>query len=76
VVTRALPNDCCGQKCFPSAVYHKGELAAIEAVNDKRCTSEERDRCPRPKCSKPAQDTKAVCEQGQCKPRQVPWSEM
>ena len=75
VVTKVLPNNCCGQVCFASAVYHKDELTAIEAVNARRCTEELKPECPMAKCAKPATAVKAVCRKGTCEGRQVPWGQ-
>jgi hypothetical protein len=70
-----LPNDCCGQICYASAVYHKDELAAIQAVNDQRCTEKLKPICPQAKCAKPSTTTKAVCVKGTCQGKQVPWGQ-
>lgn len=75
LVTTTLPNDCCGQKCFPSAVYHEDELAAITAVNEERCTDEDRGRCVEAKCAKPSKTVKAICKDGVCTGKDVPWGQ-
>ncbi len=73
VVAKDRENQCCGELCFATQVYHKDQLAEIQAINDQRCTDEERKWCPQAKCAKPTTRVVGECVQGQCRGKQAPF---
>ena len=66
VVSCEQPNACCPSPCFCNAVYHKDELAEMQANAALRCSDEIREGCVKARCAPSKYYTVAVCEKQRC----------
>jgi len=70
VVSCAKTDSCCEQLCQCSNVYHRDQLAAIEAAKKEKCPATP--ACPVARCRPPEHDNVGRCKEGTCVLEQVP----